>query len=190
MNKHILTSRLNIKSYTEADLDQHIALYSDEKLMKYFDFGVPLSKAEVIRLTDCRSKNLSSGELPIGLYSIFLRENGNFIGQCDLLPSETPGALEIGFIVKPKYQNLGYCTECVKGILDHLTCELIDLRLEHLGKPINWVIATAHPKNISSIKVLQKVGMHRYKVADRFLKPRYWYKYDLFQSEGKSCQLC
>jgi len=59
--------------------------------------------------------------------------------------------LELGYGLVPSERGKGYCTEAAQLMVDYL----------FLSKDITRIIATTHPKNVASQKVLEKVGFKR-----------------------------
>lgn len=173
----IETERLCICSYKEDDFENFVKLYSDEKLTKYFDHGKPRSRLEVKKLTDENgSKFFKNGE-PFGLFSIFQKKDMAFIGQIDLIPFNEPGVVEIGCIFDRKYHNQGFCPEAVRAFVFAYVNELNNKGFKFNGVPINRVIATVHPANLPSKRVLQNIGMTFEKSEERFGHPRLWFSF-------------
>ena len=99
-----------------------------------------------------------------------------FVGQVDLVPTENPGEVEIGWIFLEGFHGQGLCTEAVMSFLMPLVQRIVNMKLKVRGVVINRVIATAHPENIPSNKIIQKAGLTLYKTGLRYGgKPRNWY---------------
>ncbi|MGC2108371.1 MAG: GNAT family protein [Candidatus Korobacteraceae bacterium] len=83
---------------------------------------------------------------------IFLRAGGKLIGDCGFRVLEgEPRQAEIGITLAPEFQRQGYATEALTPLLGHL--------LVTLGK--HRVFGSVDPKNVSSIKLLERVGMRK-----------------------------
>jgi len=84
---------------------------------------------------------------------------------------------EIGYIVHPDYWGLGYATEVAKV--------LIEFGFAQLG--LHRISATCDPRNIGSVKVLEKAGMvHEGTIRDDFLIHTGWrdsYLYGILEQE-------
>ncbi|MGH2611414.1 MAG: GNAT family N-acetyltransferase [Rhabdochlamydiaceae bacterium] len=169
------TERLFICSYRDSDFEDCVSLYSNKEITKYFDYGKARTRHEVTSLIREKGSKYFSRGKPFGLFSIFRKNDMAFIGQIDLLPSDKEGVLEIGFILHKQYQNQGFCTEAVKALIFDYIEELNYRGFTCKELPINKVIATVHPENKSSIRILQKVGMVLDKIQERFNNPRLWY---------------
>jgi [ribosomal protein S5]-alanine N-acetyltransferase len=171
----IETGRLFICSYRDSDFENCVSLYSDKEITKYFDYGNARTRNEVTAIVQEKAIKYFSQGKPFGLFSIFRKNDMAFIGQIDLLPSEEPGVLEIGFILHKQYQNQGFCTEAAKALIFEYVEELNSKAFKYNGIPISKIIATVHPENKSSRKLLQKIGMTLNKIQERFGNIRLWY---------------
>lgn len=172
LHVEIETERLRIRSYQDSDFKECVTLYGDASITKYFDSGMPRTEEEVRELIRERASYFPQGK-PFGLFSVFHKKSGNFLGQVDFFPSE--GAMEIGFILHERYQNQGFCTETMRAIL----VQYLEALRQEFAFPIRKVVATAHPFNYSSQKVLQKLGMRFEKEEERFGHPRLWYQMEV-----------
>ena len=172
------TQRLFIRSYQDHDINDCVSLYGDKRITKYFDHGEPRSKHEVDGYVKSRGRKYFDKGEPFGLFSVFLKKSRIFIGQVDLVPTGFPGVIEIGWIFHLKYHNQGYCTEAVSDFLMILVDTLIKRKIKSDGNVIRKIIATAHPDNTASNKMIQKIGMTFEKFQERYGgKPRMWYSY-------------
>src|SRR2546428_6047636 len=70
------------------------------------------------------------------------------------------GVVEVGYDIVPEYRNQGYATEMASGLIAWAFHE----------KGIKLVTAACLDNNIGSIKVLEKVGMHRLEPDGNMLK--------------------
>lgn len=157
------TARLYITSYQDQDFEHSLRLYSDEKILQYFDHGKSRSSWEVFAMIEGLKGK------PFGLFSVFRKEDGEFLGHIDVAPTENDNEVEIGFIFASSAQGKGYCSEAMRAFF-----------VQFVGSwQIQRVIATVHPENIASQKVLQKMGMQAHKQGMRFNQPRVWYALDV-----------
>ena len=171
----IETERLLIHSYKDTDFEDCISLYGSEAIIKYFDHGKAWTKHEVESLICEKGNKYFSQGKPFGLFSIFHKETKAFIGQIDLLPSDELGVVEVGFILHAQYHNQGFCSEAVKSVIFDYVEILNNGNFQCDELPINKVMATVHPKNEPSRKVLLKAGMTLEQIQGRFGQPRLWY---------------
>ncbi len=92
---------------------------------------------------------------------IIHKVDGVIIGGMGFLggPNEE-GVVEIGYSIVPEYCNQGYATEMAHG--------LINWAFQQEG--VKVITAETLKDNIASIKVLEKVGMHRLESKDNMFK--------------------
>lgn len=175
----IETQRLSIRSYKDEDFESSAMLYSHEKLTKYFDQGKPKSRLEVESLiNNIGTKYFNMGE-PFGLFSIFQKKDMAFIGHIDLIPIDEPGSVEIGCIFDRRYHNQGFCSEAVRAFIFTYIESLNNEGFKSNGFVINKIIATVHPSNYASKRIIQNIGMTLDKSEERFGHPRLWFSLSL-----------
>jgi len=179
------TKRLIIYSYHKSHFDDCLALYGDPVLTKYFDHGKPRSNEEVKQLIKEKADKYFDHGLPFGLFSIFDKENGNFIGQFDLIPATDPQVVEIGCIFHRPYHNRGYCPEVVKCFLNEYIEKINQMFRRTKRTLITKAIATTHPKNFASIRMIKLVGMKYEKTESRFGTYRKWFACPVPQTINK-----
>jgi RimJ/RimL family protein N-acetyltransferase len=171
----IETHRLSIESYQSSHVSKSISLYSDPIITRYYDTGKPKPLYKILSFVQSSGiETFEKGE-PFGLFSIFKKATHDFIGHIDLLMVQNnPQVLEIGYILFEQFHGQGFGSEAAYAMIyDYIP------RLKSLGYPIEKVIATAHPENIASQKVLKKMGFKFDKKEDRFNQPRLWYSLNL-----------
>jgi RimJ/RimL family protein N-acetyltransferase len=169
------TNRLYVHSYKEEDFEKSLELYGDAQITKYFDYGRPFSSNEVKEWTLKCAQFPKEGH-PFGLFSLFTKEEKDFVGHLDLLPTDTSGTLEIGFILHAKHHNKGFGTEAVKTFIDEYIPELKAQGFQARGADISTIIATVHPENTASKRVIEKAGLIFEKFGTRFNNaPRLFY---------------
>ena len=104
---------------------------------------------EIARMVATRQGEVDSPE-EFGPYKVCERQSGLVIGGAGFLgaPGER-GAVEIGYGIAPEWRNRGVATEAVGRLLafawSHPT--------------VQRVVASAHPSNTASVRVLEKAGM-------------------------------
>jgi len=81
---------------------------------------------------------------------IFRDSSGNEVGHAGLFPSRHDANwIEIGYVLKPPYWNLGYATE--------LGMSILGLGFEQFRFP--QIVAVAHADNVASRHVMEKCGL-------------------------------
>ena len=99
-------------------------------------------------------------------WQIILKEENRIIGGITFkgLPNSN-GEVEVGYEIEIEYQNKGYMTETLTG--------LIKWAFKQEG--VKCVIAETEKKNKASQRVLEKVGMKKFKQTKNY----YWYRINL-----------
>jgi len=179
------TDRLFIRSYANEDFDRCLSLYGDVEITKFFDHGEPRTNEEILDYVQERGDRYFNQGEPYGIFSVFLRENNSFIGQIDLVPTDNPGEVEIGWIFHKEFQGKGFCSEAVLDFLLPFIHRIAQMGFKTGGLLVYKVIATAHPENIASNRVIQKAGLSMYQSQLRYGgKPRNWYSLHLKNPRG------
>ena len=101
-----------------------------------------------------------------GFWGVFLKADGRLIGRCGIQNCEIDGQpeIELGYLLDPAYQGMGYAFECTRFVVDYA--------FHRLG--IRRLVAAIACKNLRSLQLAAKLGMHcekklYYKNMDCFL---------------------
>jgi len=146
------TRRLVLRRFTEADVDNLVALDSDPGVMRFLT-GVPTPR-EVIE-TKTLPEFLATGRDGLGAWAAMERSTDAFLGWFQLRrpewPLESDGRddAELGYRLRTSSWGKGYGTE---GSL-----ALIGRAFTELG--VDRVVATTMAVNIASRRVLEKAGL-------------------------------
>ena len=91
------------------------------------------------------------GTYGYGLWATILKETGDFIGRCGLLPWEIGGRteVEVAYLLGKNYWRRGLATEAAAAIVDYAFETL----------PVDRLICMVDPENAASRGVAIKVGM-------------------------------
>ncbi|RHW29446.1 GNAT family N-acetyltransferase [Oceanobacillus profundus] len=141
---NITTERLIIRKFTYDDWRCIHKYTSDINVMKYMPEGVfseEDSKEFVIKNSSEKAKN----------FPVLLKKDQILIGHIVFHKYFGDHTYEIGWVFNPKYYNKGYASEAAHSILKY-GFETMKL---------HRIIATCQPENISSYRVMEKIGMRR-----------------------------
>ncbi len=170
---NIETERLIIRKFTLDDWQFVYEYTSDINVMKYMPediFSEKDSKAFVI-------KNSSENAMH---FPVLLKNDQTLIGHIAFHKYFGEHTYEIGWVFNPKYYNKGYASEAAHSILKY-GFETMKL---------HRIIATCHPDNIPSYRVMEKIGMRREGFFKKCIpKGNEWwdeYYYALLDEEWKS----
>ena len=168
MNLTIETNRTILRKFTLNDVDAVFEFGSNKEVQKYTGDILLNSKKQaqnIIKNTFLKDyKKYGYGRL-----AVFYKPDNKIIGFAGLKYLPEFNKTDIGFRLLPKYWNLGITTEVSKEIIKYGFKKL----------KLKQIIGIADPKNISSCKVLEKIGLTFYKSStyDNIDSKKYnWYK--------------
>lgn len=163
-----VTRRLRVRPASVDDIAVLLAIFGDPETMRFYRNGVPFTAADVrgllIDAYPAGDPRLISAP---GVVTRRADDQPVGYGGVGYYASETAGPPELLFVIDRDHTDQGYATELAHGAL-----------AEAFRLPaIDEIIATAHPDNAASIRVLEKAGMTRagYDAAQnrvRFVIPR------------------
>jgi RimJ/RimL family protein N-acetyltransferase len=144
----LATDRLRLHRLTLDDAQFILRLVNEPSWLEFIgDKGV--------RNEDDARAYLAQGPLDMyakqgfGLYLVALKDGGTPIGICGLIKRESLPDVDIGFAYLPEFHGRGYAQEAARAVLTHA-------RKDHALKRI---VAITSPRNRSSIRLLEKLGM-------------------------------
>jgi RimJ/RimL family protein N-acetyltransferase len=142
----LATSRLLIRPLELADAEAVAAYRSDPVVARYQSWTTPYAAADARELVG--GDPLAAGW---SQYAIVLRGDQTLIGDLGVNLHENLLQAEIGATLRAEYQGIGYATEAVTRLLDHL---FADLRLHKVS-------ADCDARNAASARLLARVGFLR-----------------------------
>jgi len=145
----LTTERLSIRLLREDDLDALYRIYGDPEAMRYVgSTGQARTREQTGRnLTQFIADREKHG---YGLWATTLRESGEMIGMCGLIPVEGTGPdVEVVYVLEQSAWGKGYATEMARASLE--------AGFGPFG--LDRIIALAYPANVPSIRVMEKAGM-------------------------------
>lgn len=144
------TQRLEVKYLSEEDREAVLDLLTDDQVKKYYMMPDFTSREEAVPLFE-RLRQLSVGEDRL-VAGIFL--SGVFIGIMNEVEIQDK-RIELGYALLPKFHSRGYCTEALKGAIEHL-----------FNRGFEEVVAGAFEGNDASFRVMIKSGMQKQEYQD------------------------
>ena len=142
---YIKTERLEIKPIRDEDKENVILLLTDDVVKQ--TYMVPdFESIEVAEKLFKRLKDLSHSN-DFYQAGIFLEDE--LIGIANEVGREEDG-IELGYAILPAFHNKGYGTEMLDALIHQMFKE-----------GFKKVITGAFSENLSSIRVMEKCGMHR-----------------------------
>ncbi|MEY4875658.1 MAG: hypothetical protein RL708_807 [Bacteroidota bacterium] len=142
------TERLTIREFSTQDAQFIIKLLNTEGWLKYIGNRNIHSTNDALqyinKLNDYSQKN------GFGFWAVELKSNKNLIGLCGLIKRDELEFIDIGFAFLPIYNNQGYAFEAA-----HATLNFANEKLE-----VKTIAAITIAENHSSIKLIEKLGLH------------------------------
>ncbi len=174
------TPRLVLRPFEQRDIPDFAQYRSDPEVARYQGWETPFSQEQAAPFVASPGLFIPPAPGEWLQLAIELKESGQMIGDCAFhLLAEDPRQAEIGFTLARAAQGQGYASEAVTRLLSYL--------LDELG--LHHVRANCDPQNVSSGRLLQRVGMRH---EGRFIDSL-WFKgrwasedwYAILQDEWK-----
>ncbi|KMK68404.1 GNAT family N-acetyltransferase [Puniceibacterium sp. IMCC21224] len=150
MTVHIVeTARLRLEPFAPSHRAGLCAMDSDPQLMRYIGDGQPKPPAD----TDAAIARVQTrwADLGYSWWSLFLHRSNEVIGAACVqnLANQPDAPLEIGWRLRPEFRGQGYATEAGRAA--------VNFAFDTLGA--RYLMAVAHPENLASHRVMQRLGM-------------------------------
>jgi RimJ/RimL family protein N-acetyltransferase len=149
MNHILQTERLTLREFNTGDALFIVALLNSPGWLEFIgDRNVKtIGQAEEYLINGPIKSYQQNG---FGLYMVEESTEGIAMGMCGLIKRDNLENPDIGFAFLPEYCNKGYAFE-ISDALMKFAAEKWSL---------NQILAITMPSNTSSIKLLEKIGMH------------------------------
>ena len=140
------TARLLAQRLHRADVDTMLAVYGDPDVVRYVGDGTPLDRVGCERWIEVTLRNYATRGY--GMFALVERATEAVVGFCGLVHPSGQAVPEIKYALHREHWRRGFGTESATALLDHAG---------NLG--LAEVIATIHPENEASARVLTKAGL-------------------------------
>lgn len=144
MKLSLETERLVIRNFKVGDWKEVYEYTSNPQVMYFMPEGV-LTEQETERYIH---QHISEDAKK---FAVVLKSDNQLIGHVEFFRYFGEHTYEIGWVMNPAYQHLGYMTEAAKALLNYGF---------HVLK-LHRIVATCQPENIASYKVMEKIGMRK-----------------------------
>lgn len=143
------TPRLRLRPFTDADTDALFALFSNPRVVRYWDAPAWRERAQAERfIANCARIADEGGGARLAIE----RTDGGFIGQCGLLRfNRVHRSAALTYSLDDRAWRRGFATEAVRALL-RWGFETLDL---------NRVQAETDTRNTASIRLLERLGFLR-----------------------------
>jgi len=151
MQVFLETERLVLRRFTEADLDNLVALDSDPDVMRFINGGTPTSRDDMQNVflpAFLRYRDRIEG---YGFWAAIEKSTGEFLGWFHFRPPEgaSPDEPELGYRLRKSAWGKGYGTEGSRALIRKGFIEL----------GVQRVVASTYQDNLGSRRVMEKAGM-------------------------------
>jgi len=157
----LLTARLRLRRWVDADREPFAALNADPAVMEYFPD--PLSRQQSDRLIEAIERGFE--QRGFGLWAVEVRATSAFIGFTGLsepsYETDFTPAVEVGWRLAREAWGMGFATEAAKASLA--------FGFERAG--LNQIVSFTPAGNLRSRAVMERIGMRRDEAGD-FDHPR------------------
>jgi RimJ/RimL family protein N-acetyltransferase len=147
----IVTERLVLREWRDADLDAFTAINADPVVMEFFPetYTPERTRRFVARIRDCWA------ERGYGLWAVERQDSGSFIGYVGLWPATFPAhftpAVEVGWRLAANQWGHGYATEAARAALRY--------GFDTAG--LDEIVSFTSAVNVRSWRVMERLGMRR-----------------------------
>jgi RimJ/RimL family protein N-acetyltransferase len=164
----ICSARLALRSFNQNEepflIEQYAALLGSSKNVALFGEGKPWTLTQVTEFVHGEIKKWNDNQ-KFAVFTIFNKETNEFMGCLNIDHSVAGFAkvgaghenvAEIGYIIDQAFWGKGYGTEIAilgKKYIKHIVTEA---PTDSLEGSIREIVATVHPDNIGSKKILEK----------------------------------
>jgi ribosomal-protein-alanine N-acetyltransferase len=142
------TPRLIIREFLPDEETIYLNHFNDELVIKYIPKRSSEERINIFR----RGLGQYATSKTTGLWGIFSKTGGDFMGSCLLRPFyDETGVLELGYSLERKYWGGGFATEMATAMVAHGMSD----------QNISEVVAVTELENVGSQRVLEKAGLKR-----------------------------
>ena len=146
----LVTGRLLLRGFEEGDFEAVHHYASDPEVTRYTHFG-PNSEEETREFLRSAASP-KEGSLKTYDFAIALKSEGRLIGGCSIrISADKEYEASIGYVLAREHWGQGFATEAASALLQ--------FGFQQLG--LQRIVATCHPSNTASWRVMEKNGMRR-----------------------------
>jgi len=143
----IESPRAAVREWAESDGEAFRAIATDPRVMRYVGDGRPWTDEEIKGFITRQHDSVQQHGFCLG--PLVEQASGRLIGQAGLQYLGTTGDVEIGWWLTPHHWGRGLGSEVAHAIL----------QFAFGTAKLRRVVAIAHPENVASIRIMQKMGM-------------------------------
>jgi len=181
------TERLHIRSVeaSEEDYDSYALLYGDQDVMRKFGTGETKTREEMqLRIKDLWAKRWHQNDPYAGL-AAFKKDTDEFVGHILIGHGDEAGQSVLEYLFMKNHWGQGFGTEAATAVVHEYAPATVKEGYTLEGKSLENITATARPDNPASMRILEKLGMHRLGEIEKFGAVRQKYTINLSEINQK-----
>jgi RimJ/RimL family protein N-acetyltransferase len=144
----IESPRLRLQNKSLLDFERFYSMTIDPEVMQYIGDGSVYHWTRDVAYAKYGEEITRQAEDKMGNLAVYRKAENLYIGWCGVTYSKFLGNIELGYRYCRDSWNRGYATEAGRAILAET----------YRNTDSNRILACVHPENISSIRVLEKLG--------------------------------
>lgn len=141
------TARLRCRRWIAEDLGPLFEVYGDPEVARYVGDGAPITLEQCQSWLEVTAANYA--RRGYGMFALEDRETGEVVGFCGLVHPGGQPEPEIKYALRRARWGLGMASEFVPALLAYGAT----------AHRMREIIATVHPDNLTSRRVLEKAGL-------------------------------
>ena len=184
---HIYTEHLVLSSAHVNDTDNaHKFVYSDSDVMRLYASGATYNFGEVkSRMQKWQGRWMEKN--PCTGFTVQIKGTDEFAGNAIVIALEENKGVELACSLAKHWHHKGYAKEASGAVAFDWIKYLIDGDFHTPnGNAIENVVATVHPENKYSIKILESLGLECCGISEKYDAPRNYYKIAIVEPMGDS----
>jgi RimJ/RimL family protein N-acetyltransferase len=179
------TENLHMRSAIVEDCDSYVKLFGDPDVMGKFANCETKTKEETeTRIKNVWNKRWNQNDPYNGL-AVFKKFTDEFIGHVVLGHGDAPGQSELAYLFMKNHWGKGYGTEAAMAVVKDYAHATVEEGYTLEGKTLETITATARPDNPGSVRILEKIGMHKIGEAEKFNALRYHFSINMCELSMK-----
>lgn len=174
------TDRLHIRSVknSESDCMAYASLFGDPTVMVKYATGQPVTKEGIENRINNWFKRWQQDDPYSGL-AVFKNDTDEFLGHVVIGHTGTAGQSELAYLLMKRHWGKKFATEAVTAVVKEYAPATVKEGYTLDGKPLETIIATARPDNPYSVRILEKLGMHKIGEEEKYGALRHHFSIDL-----------
>lgn len=182
------TDRLHIRSVeaSEKDYSSYAALFGAEEVMGKYANGQTKTREEMeTRIKDVWVKRWHQNDPYAGL-AVFKNDTDDFLGHVVVGHGDEAGQSELAYLFMKNHWGKGFGSEAVTAVVKEYAPATLTEGYTLEGKLLERITATARPDNPASVKILEKLGMHKIAEENKYGAIRHLFSIELNELTKKS----